>query len=145
MEHTILTQAYDGNPALSMTLCNYPFGPKYVQKCEKALNQLINIIIRRRQLIESESLDKAEQQALDIERSALENITHDDYSRFANIRDRIGRTVLHWCCLHNVETGIVSRLVEKCGASISIEDIDGNKPIDYAVQFNSYECFEYLL
>lgn len=60
-------------------------------------------------------------------------MTNDDYSRFANIRDRIGRTVLHQCCFHGVDPKIIESLIKKCGANIYIDDIEGNKPVDYAV------------
>ena len=63
----------------------------------------------------------------------LNSMTADNYSRFANIKDRIGRTVLHLCCFHGVDCGIVKSLVESCGANANIEDIEGQKAVDYAV------------
>ena len=62
----------------------------------------------------------------------MSNVTNDDYGRFANIRDRIGRTVLHLCCFHGLENDTINKLVENCGANIDVEDIEGRKPVDYA-------------
>ena len=63
----------------------------------------------------------------------MNNVTNDDYGRFANIRDRIGRTVLHLCCFHGVDIEIIKNLVENCGANIYMDDIEGRKPVEYAV------------
>ena len=51
MEHLILSQSYDGNPAMSLPLCNYPFGQKYVERCEATLKFLIGVVKERIELV----------------------------------------------------------------------------------------------
>ena len=72
-------------------------------------------------------------------------LTPDDYSRFANVKDRLGRTVLHLACQHGVSLKLIKELVEECCAKTDIEDMEGQLPIDYAVQFDKRESFEYLI
>lgn len=60
-------------------------------------------------------------------------LTPDDYTRFANIKDRLGRTVLHLACQHGVSAELIKGLVESCGAKTDMADIEGRQAIDYAV------------
>ena len=96
-----------------------------------------------------ENLGSQSQAKLDETAKVLDQLegkmTPDDYTRFANIKDRLGRSVLHLACQHGVNLQIIKDLVEKCGAKTDLEDMEGQEPIDYAVQFDNRECFEYLV
>lgn len=135
---------------MSLTLCNYPFGQKYAERCEEALKFLLGLVSERIELIKrrtpnevssaihntdqmtgelKENLGSQSQAKLDETAKVLDQLegkmTPDDYTRFANIKDRLGRSVLHLACQHGVDLQMIKDLVEKCGAKTDLEDMEG--------------------
>jgi len=69
--------------------------------------------------------------------------TEPDYSRYINLTDRLGRTGLHLACLY-CDTDTIGNLIDG-GADVSIEDLDGQTPLQYAVQNNNSMALDFFL
>ena len=139
----MLCQGYDGNPSLSLPLCNYPFGQKYADRSVKTLKFLINIVSARilQKKPQNEKTQEVSAGQIQEVQETDTKVTPDDYTRFANIKDRIGRTVLHTACQHGVSLDIIKALVEDCHAKPEAQDMEDQKPIDYCVQFDNCAGF----
>lgn len=57
-------------------------------------------------------------------------------TRFCNIQDRLGRTCLHIACQHNAPIDMIKSLIEDYNADPRIQDIEGQTPLHYAVDFD---------
>ena len=69
----------------------------------------------------------------------------ENYTRYVNITDRLGRTSLHMACQCNVNPSIVERLIIDFNADLTMEDINGQTPLEYAVNFDHHNLVELLI
>ena len=51
---------------------------------------------------------------------------------------------MHISCQHGLNILLIQKLIQLAPSSLLIEDIEGNIPIDYAVEFDQPEIFELL-
>lgn len=70
----------------------------------------------------------------------LENLT-----RYVNITDRLGRTSLHMACQCNVDPSIVQRLINDFKADLTMEDLNGQTALEYAINFDHHNLVELLV
>ena len=69
----------------------------------------------------------------------------EEYKRFAKIQDRLGRTVLHIACSNLNNFPLIESLITECGADPSVEDIEGQNCLHYAVDFENRAVISYFL
>ena len=61
------------------------------------------------------------------------------------MQDRLGRTCLHLACAYGLRVDLVKRLIDDCGAQLSVLDIEGQSPVHYAVVQDRREIVQYFL
>jgi len=106
----ILKQSYDYNPAFILALSLAQF-KHYRERSYKTVEFLIKLI-----------------------KNSLNHRSEGDeenYLRFANIQDRLGRCSLHIACQFD-SVALVQDLIN-CGADFRMQDIEGQTPLHYAV------------
>jgi len=123
MKSIILKQKYDNNPAVNVGMSLAAFD-KFRERSEEMARFLIELSCPDSTLVNCNS--------------------EESYTRYLNLTDRLGRTSLHIACLHGLDLNIVSRMVLEGKADVSLEDIEGQTPLCYAVDQDRVELVQFF-
>ena len=114
MNELILSQKYDSCPAFILALSLQSF-EKYKTRVEQTFSYMINLMFKQ---------------------GGKEPSLIPEYQRHLNAQDRLGRTCAHLLFSSNMLNEKINFYINKCQLALQIEDIDGQTPLDYAVQYN---------
>lgn len=115
MRNFILKQEFDANPALNLSMCLAGFD-KFRDRTEQLTRFLLQLASKD---------------------CSLPNVNNEEsYTRYLNIPDRLGRTSLHMACMHGWPVDFIQQMVMGNEADVSIEDIEGQTPLHYAIDYD---------
>ena len=126
LSHFVLKQSYDNNPSMNLALSLSSFD-SFKERSQNTLQFVVELVKR--------SLESQKENPEDME----------EYKRFAKIQDRLGRTVLHIACSNLNNFSLIESLITECGADPSVEDIEGQNCLHYAVNFENIAVISYFL